>query len=148
MDDLERASECLSDVARRLRRRGGGHPEQRRFAECLETPPDEEVVGAEVVAPHAHAVHLVHDDEPDPDVGEELDEARLPQALGCRVDEARLPGRRRRRVVDAVSSGVSEELTNVAVDAICGGSLSTWSFMSAMSGERTSVGSGRSIAAS
>ena len=39
-------------------------------------------------------------------------------------------------------------MTNVAVAAICGGSLSTWSFISAISGERTSVGSGRSIAAS
>ena len=43
---------------------------------------------------------------------------------------------------------MSDELTKVAVAAICGGSLSTWSFMSAISGERTSVGSGRSIAAS
>ena len=93
VDDLERAPECFSDVARGLRRRGGGHPEQRRFAECLEAPPDEEVVGAEVVSPHAHAVHLVHHDEPDPDVGEEIHEARLPQALGCRIDEARLPRR-------------------------------------------------------
>ena len=78
VDDLERAPECFSDVARRLRRRGGGHPEQRRFAECLEAPPDEEVVGAEVVPPHAHAVHLVDDDEPDAHVGEEIHEARLP----------------------------------------------------------------------
>ena len=39
-------------------------------------------------------------------------------------------------------------MTKVAVAAICGGSLSTWSFISAMSGESTSVGSGRSIAAS
>ena len=93
MDDLERAAERFSDVARRLRRRGRGHPEQRRFAECLETPPDEEVVGAEVVSPHAHAVHLVDDDEPDADVGEELHEAGLPQALGRRVDEAGLSGR-------------------------------------------------------
>ena len=47
-----------------------------------------------------------------------------------------------------VSSVESEELTKVAVAAIAGGSLSTWSFMSAINGERTSVGSGRSIAAS
>jgi hypothetical protein len=39
-------------------------------------------------------------------------------------------------------------LTKVAVAAISGGSLSTWSFISAISGESTSVGSGRSIAAS
>ena len=42
----------------------------------------------------------------------------------------------------------SDELTNVAVAAIAAGSLSTWSFISAISGDRTSVGSGRSIAAS
>ena len=48
----------------------------------------------------------------------------------------------------AASSGGSEELTNVAVAAIAGGSLSTWSFINAISGERTSVGCGRSIAAS
>ena len=92
VDDVERASERLPDVARRLRRRRGGHPEQRRFAQRLETAPDEEVVGAEVVAPHAHAVHLVHDDETDADVGQEIDEARLPQALGRRVDEALVSG--------------------------------------------------------
>ncbi len=62
-------------------------------AELLERAPDEEVVGAEVVSPHAHAVHLVHDHEPDPDLGEHRDEARLPQALGCGVDETGLPGR-------------------------------------------------------
>ena len=39
-------------------------------------------------------------------------------------------------------------MTNVAVAAISGGSWSTWSFIRAMSGERTRVGSGRSIAAS
>ena len=48
----------------------------------------------------------------------------------------------------AVSSGASDEFTKVAVGATPGGSLSTWSFMRAMSGESTSVGSGRSIAAS
>ena len=48
----------------------------------------------------------------------------------------------------AATPGSSDELTNVAVAAISAGSLSTWSFISAISGERTSVGSGRSIAAS
>ena len=58
----------------------------------LETTADEEVVRPEVVAPHAHAVHLVDDDEPDADRREELDEARLPQALRSRVDETCVPG--------------------------------------------------------
>ena len=87
---VERPTERLPDVARRLRCRRRGHAEERRVAQCLEAATDEEVVGTKVVAPHAHAVHLVHDDEPDADVGEELDEARLPQALGRGVDEAGL----------------------------------------------------------
>ena len=111
VDDVERPAERLADVASRLRRRRRGHPEERRIAERLEAAPDEEVVGAEVVPPHAHAVHLVHDDEPDADVGEELDEARLPQTLRCRVDEPRVPGRHpgeaRRRLLDG-ERGVDE----------------------------------------
>ena len=94
---VERPTERLPDVARCLRRRRRGHAEERRVAECLEAATDEEVVGTKVVAPHAHAVHLVHDDEPDADVGEELDEARLPQALGRGVDESRLARRTHRR---------------------------------------------------
>ena len=92
VDDLERATERLPDVACRLRRGRRGHAEERGIAECLETTTDEEVVGPEVVAPHAHAVHLVDDHEPDADRREELDEARLPQPLRGRVDEARVPG--------------------------------------------------------
>ena len=75
VDDLERAPERASDVVGRLRRRGRGHPEERRLAERLEPAPDEEVVGPEVVPPHAHAVHLVHDHEADADPGEQVDEA-------------------------------------------------------------------------
>ncbi len=78
VDDVERASERLPDVPRRLRRGRGRHPEERGLAQRFQTAPDEEVVGTEVVAPHAHAVHLVHDHEPDADLGQELDEARLP----------------------------------------------------------------------
>ena len=96
VDDLERASERLPDVPRRLGRRGRGQPEERRVAERLEAPADEEVVGPEVVSPHAHAVHLVDDDEPDADLGEKLDEARLPQALRRRVDETGVAPLRRR----------------------------------------------------
>ncbi len=88
MDDIERPPECLADIERRLRGRRRCHPEHRRLPQGFEAAPDEEVVGTEVVAPHAHAVHLVHDHEPDPHVSEELDEARLPQALWRRVHEA------------------------------------------------------------
>ena len=92
MDGLELPSEREADVPRRLGRRRRGHPEEGRIAERLEPAPDEEVVGPEVVPPHAHAVHLVHDHEPDADLGQEVDEARLAQALGRGVDEAGLAG--------------------------------------------------------
>ncbi len=88
--DLELAPERLPDVARGLRSCRRRHPEDRRVAERLEAAPDEEVVGAEVVPPHAHAVHLVHDDEPDPDSRQELDEARLAEPFRRCVDEPRL----------------------------------------------------------
>ena len=84
-------SRAVSGVAVAVMPRSVGSPSASSAAT------DEEVVGAEVVAPHAHAVHLVHDDEPDADVGEELDEARLPQALRRGVDESRLARTTHRR---------------------------------------------------
>ena len=65
------AAERLADLARGLGRRRRRHPEERRLAEGRERVPDEEVVGAEVVPPHAHAVRLVDDDEADADRAEE-----------------------------------------------------------------------------
>ena len=99
VDDLELAAERLPDLAGGLGRGRRRHPEDRRVAERLEAAADEEVVGSEVVPPHAHAVHLVHDDEPDPDPREELDELRLPKAFGRRVDEPRVAGLHRREAL-------------------------------------------------
>jgi hypothetical protein len=62
---FEGAPERSSDLLLRLRGRGRGQPEHRRLSEFVEGCPDEQVVRAEVVPPHRHAVHLVHHDEPD-----------------------------------------------------------------------------------
>ena len=61
--DLERPAERLGDRlgVRRSRRRR--HAQDRRLVEHVERAPDEEVVRAKVVSPHAHAVHLVDHDE-------------------------------------------------------------------------------------
>jgi hypothetical protein len=87
---------------------------------------DEEIVRAEIVPPHAHAVNLVDHDQPDPDLPEHLDERPLAQPLGCgvqkpcpsgahafetcgrlrrverRVDERRLLGDRGRQLVELI----------------------------------------------
>ena len=139
--DLEVATERGGDLRRRGRGRGGGHAEHGRIAERLERAPDEQVVGPEVVPPHADAVHLVDHDEADADRAQRLDECGVAEPLGRGVEQPRAARRRRRGSVPAVPPGSRDELTNVAVAAISGGSLSTWSFISAISGERTSVGS-------
>ena len=87
VDDLGTAAECGRDVLRRLGSRRRSHAEERRLAELGERTADEEVVGAEVVAPHAHAVHLVDHDQPDADRPRRLEESRLAQPLRCDVDE-------------------------------------------------------------
>ena len=87
MHDLRITAEREADLARGLGRGRSGHSEQRRAAELFEASADEEVVRAEVVPPHADAVHLVDDHEPDSDAPEHLDEARLAQTLGRCVDE-------------------------------------------------------------
>ena len=85
--DLERPAERLGDrhgVRRSGRRR---HAQDRWLVEHVERAPDEEVVRAKVVSPHAHAVHLVDHDEPDADPAERLDEPLLPQPLRRGVEE-------------------------------------------------------------
>jgi hypothetical protein len=88
--DLERPAERLRDRLRVRGRRGRRHPEDRRLSECVERASDEEVVRAEVVPPHAHAVHLVDHHEAHPDPAQRLDESLLAQPLRGRVEQARL----------------------------------------------------------
>ena len=86
--DLRLAAEGSGDLALRRRRGGRGHAEDRRTAERVQGSPDEEVVGPEVVPPHAHAVHLVDHDEPDVDPGDRLEEAARAQTLRRDVEQA------------------------------------------------------------
>ncbi len=85
--DLEVATERLGDAAGGRRGRGRRHPEDSRAVERLENPADEEVIGAEVVPPHAHAVHLVDHDEPDADRAERPDEGAASKALRRRIEQ-------------------------------------------------------------
>ncbi len=86
-DHLRLAAERAADLLGGLGRRGGRHPEQHGLAELRERPADEEVVGAEVVPPHAHAVHLVDDDEADADRAQHRCEPGLAQTLRSGVNE-------------------------------------------------------------
>ncbi len=75
---LELAAERDCDLLGGGRGRGGRHAEHGRLADLGERAPDEEVVGSEVVPPHAHAVHLVDHDETDLDSPQHLDERSAP----------------------------------------------------------------------
>ena len=87
--DGEIAPEGHGDLLRGGRRRGGGHAEHRGLAERLQRAADEEVVGPEVVPPHADAVHLVDHDEADADGTQRRDERLAPQPLGRCVEDPR-----------------------------------------------------------
>ena len=144
---MEVAPERAPDLRLGLAGRRGREAEHGRLPELRERRTDEEVVGPEVVPPHADAVHLVDDHEPDLRRRERRHEVPPPQPLGRgRSRETRPAASAPSRA--STSSAGSEELTTVARSATAGGSLSTWSFISAISGERTTVGRGRSIAAS
>ena len=91
-DDGHLAAEGGGDAGGSRRRGGRRHAEHRRLAERLECPSDEEVVGSEVVTPHADAVHLVDHDEADADRAELLDERRIAEPLGGRVQQSGSPG--------------------------------------------------------
>ncbi len=92
--DLRLAPERDRDLTLGGRRRRRGHPEDRGPAELVERAPDEEVVRAEVVPPHADAVHLVDHDQADVDARDRVEEVALPQAFGRHVEQAVAPLRR------------------------------------------------------
>ncbi len=85
-DDLRLAAQGVCDLPLRRRRRGRRHPQDRRPAERVERATDEEVVGAEVVPPHADAVHLVDHDETDVDLRDRVEEAPGAEPLGGDVE--------------------------------------------------------------
>ena len=86
-DDLGLPAERGRDLPLRRRRRRRRHAEDRGRAERVESAADEEVVGPEVVAPHADAVHLVDHDEADVDPRDRVEEVPLPEPLGRDVEE-------------------------------------------------------------
>ena len=85
-DDLRLAAESDRDLPLRRRRRGRSHAEDRGPTESVERAPDEEVVGPEVVSPHADAVHLVDHDETDVDPRDRVEEVARAEPLGCDVE--------------------------------------------------------------
>ena len=86
-DDLGLPAERGRDLPLRRRRRRRRHAQDRRRAERVQGAADEEVVGPEVVPPHADAVHLVDDDEADVDPRDRVEEVPLAEPLGCDVEE-------------------------------------------------------------
>ena len=82
--DLGLPAESGGDLPLRRRRRRGGHAEDRGPAERVESAADEEVVGPEVVPPHADAVHLVDHDETDVDPRDRVEEAAAAEAARVR----------------------------------------------------------------
>ena len=81
--DLEGSAERVRDRLRVRGGRGRRHPEDRGLAERVERAADEEVVRAEVVPPHAHAVHLIDHHEAYADRAQRLDEAGLGSRSGA-----------------------------------------------------------------
>ena len=94
-DDLGRVgaeAEPFQDLVAHHRGRGRGAGEDARSLELGEDLTDLQVVGAEVVAPLADAVGLVHRDEGDLDVPEQGSKAREGQPLGRHVDDLERAG--------------------------------------------------------
>ncbi len=90
--------EPARDVVGHRRRRGRGESHRRLRPHLPGGVGEEEVVGAEVVAPLGDAVRLVDDEQPDLDLPDELREARRGKALGGDVEQPDLargsPGQR------------------------------------------------------
>ena len=103
--------EPLGDVGGDPRGRGRGRGEDRARAERPGDLAEAQVVGPEVVAPLAHAVGLVDDEDPDRRLAQAVDEARRREALRGDVEHRHLAGDRalqRPAVVGAVALGVDQ----------------------------------------
>ena len=85
---------------------GGGDGEHGRVAQLGERLGDEEVVGAEIVAPHADAVGLVDDDPGDAGRPQGAEEGVVAQPLGRDVDELEVAPR---QIVEAGAHLVAGE---------------------------------------
>ncbi len=89
--DFERGEDVVLHERRRRGREGDG----RRVAHVVAGAGDLEVVGAEVVAPLADAVRLVHGEERDASLGERAEERLVAEPLGRDVDEPNRPAPQR-----------------------------------------------------
>ena len=118
-------------------------------AELRAASAEPEVVGPEVVAPLGDAVRLVDHEQARRDRGHPLEEPRRREALGRHVEQAQLARRRARWIVAALAAPSCWALTSATRSpSPRAPSASTWSCMSATSGETTTVRSSRSSAGS
>ena len=136
-DDVH-VAELLEDVAPHARWGGRGDGEERRVAKCFAHALDDEIVGTEVVAPHADAVGFVDDEAVDVGFAHWVQEGRLAQPFRRGVDQVVVA------CGDALhlrrsSSSVRLLLMAVACWRTGAGRESTWSFIRAMRGEMTRV---------
>ena len=87
-------------LGRRCRVTVNGHAGQRLLED-----PHFAVLGAEIVAPHADAVHFVDGDEGDADLGQEVQESAGHQALGRDVEQFQPSGSNRTGDVGGLDEG-------------------------------------------
>ena len=131
-------AELRADVVLDARRRRRRQRDDRRGAQQREPRAEEPVVGAEIVPPVRDAVRLVDGDERRGPLGEHLGEARHREPLGGDEEEVELPGEvveadlPRRGRGRAPSGSARRRGPSACIFA-------TWSSMSAMRGETTSV---------
>ena len=132
--DAEAGADVVDDRGRRRRRQR----QHARGAELARPLRELEVVGAEVVAPFRDAVRLVDREERDLDARELRDEALVVEALRRDVEQAQLAAAQ--PLGDVAQPPSSERLESMrAAGTPSAASASIWSFMSAISGETTTV---------
>ena len=140
MDEAARAGEAelVGDVGLHPRRRGGGERDDRRRPQRRQPLPEQPVVGAEIVSPLRDAVGLVDRHQRQRALRQHLGEARHAQPLGCDEEEVETARRGRRgRPLATRRRSRPEWMRSARSPSSL--SLATWSSISAISGETTSV---------
>jgi hypothetical protein len=123
---------------------GGGQGDARHMGEQLGQLAQLQVFGAEIVAPLRYAVGFVDGEQRDVEVAQEIQHARLHQALGRQVEHlhfaaAQAPGQ------FALLLGTEGEFSAAAATP-SSSRVATWSSINAISGDTTTVRPGRSSA--
>ena len=147
-DARRRGEQLVDDVA--ARRRVGGRGQRQGLQPAADLARDvaqREVLGAEIVAPLRDAMRLVDRHQRDVDLGQHLDRVGPRQPLGREVEQTQLARGAAGRARAAFSAG---SLLELRLPAATPAALSarTWSRISAISGETTSVRPGRASAGS